>query len=96
MIHLTQYTNLGIGTGIGLKIGEITPGAIHFTRLCRQLLGNAALLHLLIGKGGDVAKGAAPTTERTVTIGATEATVQGQFMDFFSVAALQVGTEHIH
>ncbi len=95
LVHRPQHLNLGPGTGIGLEIGQIAPGAVNPRRLVSQLLGDRVGLLGLIGKGGNVAEGAAPASNGAIAIRAAKAAVQGQLMHFFTVAAGKIATKHI-
>ncbi len=94
-IHALQVLHFGIGAGIGLKIGEIALGAGHFVPTGQQLLHHGELLGRFVGKGGDIAEGAATTPQGAITIGAGEGAVNGELVDLLAMALLEILAECI-
>ncbi len=90
-----QVLDLGIGAGVGLKVGEIAFGTGHFIPARQQLLHHGKLLGRLVGKRGDIAKSAATTAQGAVPVGAGESAVNRELVDLLAVALLEILTECI-
>ncbi|MNR40206.1 hypothetical protein D3C85_1584730 [compost metagenome] len=90
-----QVFHLGIGAGIGLKVGEIALGTGHFVPARQQLLHDRKLLGRFVGERGDIAEGAAAAAQGAVPVRAGEGAVNGEFVDLLAVALLEILAECI-
>ncbi|MNE98337.1 hypothetical protein D3C80_1968360 [compost metagenome] len=90
-----QVLHLGIGAGIGLKVGEITLGTGHFVPAGQQLLHHRELLGRLVGKRGNIAEGAAAAAQGAIPVRTGEGAVDGEFVDLLTVALLEILAECI-
>src|SRR5690606_10936921 len=95
LIHGAQHLHFRPGTGIRLKIGEITPGAVHQRGLISELLRDGVVLLRFISKGGYVTESAAAPSDSAIAIRATETAMQRQFMDLLPVTTSEIATKHI-
>src|SRR5690606_29230463 len=95
LVHRAQHLYLGPGAGVGLKVGEIARRAIDALGLQGQLFADRVLLLRFVGKRRDVTEGAAAAPDGAIAIGAAEAAVQRELMNFLAVASGEIAAKHI-
>ena len=95
-VEIGEIFNIGIGIGVGLKIGDITDRTGPFNQhptTCVYLLRHRRRTPGHGIERGVVAEGAAPRSLAPVSIGAGQAGIDGQLMHPLTVTTKKILTE---